>query len=90
MKPVPTNGAPSDDQGGRNNASERFEAQQKETEDNTANTDKENQMPDMQLQSQEQDGAKVSGGRKKKGEGKVKRSSNRQVSQLYAFPSNKI
>lgn len=67
-----------------NGTVEHLHAPQTVTEERGANTDKENQMPDAKLQSLEGDEEHVKGKvkQKKKGEGKVKRSSKRQVSQL--------
>ena len=81
-EPVPAQTAPSDDQGGLKLAAEHGEAQEKEVEEKAVNTDKENQVPELQLQSSEQDGEKTEGKRKRKGDSKAKRSSNRQISQL--------
>lgn len=67
-----------------NGTAEHLDAQQTVTEDRGANTDKENQIPGATLQSLEQDEEHVKGKvkQKRKGEGKVKRSSKRQVLQL--------
>ena len=66
---------------------EQREPQQKEAEKaapTREDTDKENQMPVLEPHSLQQDGTntKANPTRKKKGEGKVKRSSNRQVTQV--------
>lgn len=75
--------APSDDQVVlMEDTADKPEAQPKEAEEQAANTDKENQMPELQLQSREEAETNFTSKGRKKGDGKVKRNSKRQVSQL--------